>query len=419
MRGLYLVVFALFAVLAVSVVALPLSMVRLGSINFYLVTSPSEFEQALASFNGHYLYILYADSQCIACNILKAYVFTNETLAEYLSSHFIPIYVDLDYASAQPLMNIMVYLNGSAYVVEAVGNRVAVYETGNATGPAPLTVEATPTAVIALDKDGSLIIKEVIIGTYPTPIYLYALSLVNAPEITKLASSSAQSSAQAYASQPLGVSLSTLALSYVAGLGSAIMPCALPALASIVLLSINRKIRPWALFGGFLIFYVVIGYVLGLVGTGGIVKSILYLASSAVLMFMGLVFLIPQLYSAFIRLTSMVQGASGRFKGGGALGDFALGMVLTGLWLPCVGPIFAGVVIGSLIASQISHNVAVGLSVTTLFALGFITVAAIIFKLSSMGRGIAEIAKWGKYVEKASGVAMIALGAYLLALTLW
>jgi len=130
---------------------------------------------------------------------------------------------------------------------------------------------------------------------------------------------------------------------------------------------------------------------------------------------MGLVFLVPPLYRGFITLTSRVQNLGSRLKPGGALADLLMGLVLTGLWLPCIGPIFAGVALGSILASQLTHNVLTGVLTTAAFSLGFITMASVVFTVASWGRrSISRIASIGTLIEKAAGAAMIAIGVYLL-----
>jgi cytochrome c-type biogenesis protein len=393
--------------IGVSILAYSLSIIKFGNVNAYLVTNPSSFEDLLMTSSGKYLLVIYADSQCIACNYLKSSVLSNVTIANYVQSHFIPVYVDLDYQSALPLTSINLVINGTVYVVMPIGNEVSVraYKP-NTTQVVSFSVQATPTLLVAYDYDGELVVKEVIIGAYPPQVFMDILNLVNTNTASQIPPHPSSS--------PLG-SFTALTLSYLAGLGSAIMPCALPALVSIALMVINRRVNPIALFGGFLVFYTALGSLLSLVGLSGITRSILYLASSVVLMFMGLVFLVPPLYRGFITLTSRVQNLGSRLKPGGALADLLMGLVLTGLWLPCIGPIFAGVALGSILASQLTHNVLTGVLTTAAFSLGFITMASVVFTVASWGRrSISRIASIGTLIEKAAGAAMIAIGVYLL-----
>ena len=407
MRERIIVIMLLIMLAGFTLLTNALSVTKFGLVNAYLVTDPGSFQTLLMNSNGKYLLIIYADSQCVACNYLKSYVLSNSTVANYVQSHYVTAYVDLDYQSAIPLTNIYIMVNGSVYVIEPISNEISVrvYRV-NTTQVVPFTVQATPTLLVAYDNGGSLIVKEIILGAYPPQIFMDILSLVHTNAVT--------TSLQRQNTAPLA-SIPTLALSYAAGLGSAIMPCALPALVSIALMALNRKINPIALFGGFLVFYVALGSLLSLIGLSGVTKSILYVVSSAILMLMGLIFLIPPLYRGFIAFTSRVQNVGSKVKPGGFLADLTLGLVLTGLWLPCIGPIFAGVALGSIIASQLTHNIVMGVLTTTAFSLGFVTMASIVFALANMGRkNISKVASIGSLIEKIAGAAMIAIGIYLL-----
>lgn len=401
----------LAVLIGVALISYALSTVRFGAVNAYLVTNTNSFEDALMSYSGRYLLIIYADSQCIACNYLRDYVLSNTTVANYVQSHLIPIYVDLDYQSAIPLTNINLIVNGTVYLIEPVGDEVGirVYRS-NVTQVVPFSVQATPTLLVAYDYGGELVIKEIMIGAYPPQIFMNLLSLVNVSAFKVQTAPATAGTSGSYVGD-----VATLALSYLAGLGSAVMPCALPALISVALLTLNRRLNPIALFGGFLIFYIALGSLLSLIGVSGVVKSTLYLVSSIVLILMGLVFIIPPLYRGFITAVSRIQNISGRLKPGGALADLLVGLALTGLWLPCVGPIFAGVALGSIIASQLTHNLLMGILTTLAFSLGFVTIAGVVFTVVNRGReGIKRIASLGPLVEKVAGVAMVALGIYLL-----
>ncbi len=402
-----IIVIVLLMLAEVTLLAYSLTMVRFGSVNAYLVTDPISFENLLMSSSGKYLLIIYADSQCVACNYLKSYVLSNYTIANYVQSHYVPVYVDLDYQSAIPLTNINIMINGTVYVIEPISNEVSVraYRT-NTTQVVPFSIQATPTLLIAYDNNGALIVKEIILGAYPPQIFMNILSLVH----TKAVETSLQEQNGASFTN-----ITTLALSYVAGLGSAIMPCALPALVSIALMALNKKINPIALFGGFLVFYIALGSLLSLIGLSGIARSALYVASSVVLILMGLIFIIPSLYRGFITFTSRIQNMGSRVRPGGILADLTMGLILTGLWLPCIGPIFAGVALGSILTSQLTHNILMGVLTTTVFSLGFVTMASIVLALANLGRrNISKVASVGSLIEKAAGIAMIALGVYLL-----
>ncbi|ABW02549.1 thioredoxin fold domain-containing protein [Caldivirga maquilingensis] len=407
MKKRIVVIMLLTMLTGVALLTYALSVVRFGLVNAYLVTDPSSFQSILMNSNGKYLLIIYADSQCPACNYLKSYVLSNSTVASYVQSHYVPIYVDLDYQAAVSLTNINIMINGTVYLIEPINNEVTVrvYRT-NTTQVVPFSVQATPTLLVAYDNDGALIVKEIILGAYPPQILMDILSLVHTNVIgTSLQRQGTASFTNIY----------TLALSYAAGLGSAIMPCALPALVSIALMALNRKINPIALFGGFLVFYIALGSLLSLIGLSGVTRSTLYIVSSIILILMGLVFLIPPLYRGFITFTSRVQNMGGKVKPGGLLADLTMGLVLTGLWLPCIGPIFAGVALGSILASQLTHNILMGVLTTAAFSLGFVTMASIVFTLANLGRrNISKVASIGSLIEKTAGIAMIILGVYLL-----
>lgn len=107
------------------------------------------------------------------------------------------------------------------------------------------------------------------------------------------------------------------------------------------------------------------------------------------------------------------QGASGALRRllGGPWGAFPVGMAFAAGWSPCVGPVLASI----LAMAGTAQTVGAGMGLLALYSAGM----ALPFLLMAvvMQRGATSLARWlgryGRWVERASGVLMILIGVAL------
>ncbi len=205
---------------------------------------------------------------------------------------------------------------------------------------------------------------------------------------------------------------------YIAGVLTLINPCVLPVLPIVIAGALNSgKWGPVAMAAGMSLSFVVFGVLVTAFGNLiGLTQDRLSQIGAYIMIFFGLVLLIPALSDRFERVTARfsakadtqlnavrTDGLAGQFIGGGLLGI---------VWSPCIGPTLGGAIA---LASQGEHLGYVTL-IMICFALGVSTIIIglgigtrnAIAKRSNALRGIAAKSK------KILGIVFIAVGLMLL-----
>jgi len=210
-----------------------------------------------------------------------------------------------------------------------------------------------------------------------------------------------------------------------AGVVSAFSPCVLPTLPILFLsLTYLRDKKSLALMGAsFILFYTVLGSILGLLGYAlEPIRSLLERVVGAVIIVFGSTLLIDPLNKLFVKLSSSL---SSHVEKAGKGGPIALGLVLSILWSPCIGPI-AGAVLAyvmltsdPLISALFSAVYAMG------FALTAISLGSLLSKLqekytSRSGKAfkrrrrrkspIKKYVRKGRTLEKLVGLVLVVIG---------
>lgn len=167
------------------------------------------------------------------------------------------------------------------------------------------------------------------------------------------------------------LSLSSYGLSFLAGVLSTLSPCVLP-LVPILMgsASATHRLGPFALVGGLMLSFTVIGVALGSFGgVLGLDAQVLRIAGGVLLLLFGMVLVSSRLQdrlSAAVSRLGMGQGWLARFNLNGLHGQFMLGLLLGIVWSPCVGPTLG---VAVTLASQGQALAQVG-AVMLLFSLG-------------------------------------------------
>jgi cytochrome c-type biogenesis protein len=135
----------------------------------------------------------------------------------------------------------------------------------------------------------------------------------------------------------------TLALSFTAGVLTALSPCVLPALPIVVgSAAAGRRHGPLALAAGLATAFTVIGLVLASAGSvAGLGEAGVRRTAAVMLLAAGAVLLSTRLQDAASRLASPLASRAAKLSmktGKGLPGQFAIGALLGAVWSPCVGP---------------------------------------------------------------------------------
>lgn len=147
----------------------------------------------------------------------------------------------------------------------------------------------------------------------------------------------------------------TTGLAFLAGILSTLSPCVLPLLPVVIAGAVSEhRLGPTALAGGLAISFVVIGMLIATVGYGiGLDAQSFRPIAALLLTAVGIVLLVPplqtQLALAAGPASSWAENTFGGFDSRDLRGQFALGLLLGGVWSPCVGPTLGA---ASLLAAQ-------------------------------------------------------------------
>ncbi len=213
--------------------------------------------------------------------------------------------------------------------------------------------------------------------------------------------------------------LATVGLAFVAGVLSILSPCVLPLLPLVFAgAAAEHRLGPLALAGGLALSFTVIGLFVATVGFAiGLDSDFFRLVAAILFIVVGAVLLVPGLQTRLATAAGPVSNWTEQRFGGlataGLGGQFALGLLLGAVWIPCVGPTLGA---ASLLASQGRDLGAVTLAMLA-FGLGAALPLALIGTLSR-----AAILAWrdrlagaGKGIKLALGAILIVVGAAILA----
>ncbi len=207
---------------------------------------------------------------------------------------------------------------------------------------------------------------------------------------------------------PLDLSLTNIVLVIFAGIASITSPCVLPVVPIIVAgTEQDHKYRPVLIVIGLSISFIIMGVVTSLFGAAiaGALPVMEKVAGLIVILF-GLLMLFD--INLFKRLTlfSRIQGSSrGRWSG------LIMGLTLGLVWIPCVGPMLAGVL--TLVATD--GRLSSGMILLAFYSLGFaIPMLLLGYASQSLRQRIKRINAHPLAIRLASGGLLIVFGIYIL-----
>jgi len=138
--------------------------------------------------------------------------------------------------------------------------------------------------------------------------------------------------------------LVSYALGYLAGVLSTLSPCVLPLLPILVAsATAQHRFGPLALAAGLTLSFAAVGLFIATLGASvGLDADVLRKGAAVLLMAFGALLMSASAQARFAQATSGLStagdGMVARLAGTSWRGQFAVGLVLGGVWSPCVGP---------------------------------------------------------------------------------
>jgi cytochrome c biogenesis protein CcdA len=212
--------------------------------------------------------------------------------------------------------------------------------------------------------------------------------------------------------------IATLGLAFLAGVLSILNPCVLPILPAVLGgAASEHRLGPLALAGGLTLSFTLIGLFVATVGFAAGLDAEVFRAVAAVLLIaVGAVLVLPALQ---VRLAvaagpavNAVEQRLAAVSTGGIGGQFALGLILGAIWVPCVGPTLGA---ASVLAARGDD---IGTVALTMLAFG-LGAALPLALLGAVSREVllgwrGHLARAGKGLRAVLGAALILVGALIL-----
>jgi len=200
-------------------------------------------------------------------------------------------------------------------------------------------------------------------------------------------------------------------LAFAAGALTILSPCVLP-LVPVVLASAGQRHRhgPFALAGGLIASFTIVGFVLAVFGTRlGVDAEQLRTSGALILAAAGLFLLVTKIQDLVAAAAAPLIGWAAErqhaFDNRGLLGQAAIGVLLGLVWSPCVGPTLGAAVALAAQGQQLSRVAAT----MAAFAIG---IAAVLIAIAVLGRTVFNRIRPG--LAGSAKTAKVALGWMLL-----
>lgn len=206
------------------------------------------------------------------------------------------------------------------------------------------------------------------------------------------------------------------ALSFGAGLLTALSPCVLPALPIVVgSATAAHRHGPLALATGMTASFTAVGLALSAAGSvAGLSESGLRMLAASMLVGAGVLMFATPLQNLTSRLLSPLASAASRLAnatGGGLTGQFAVGTLLGGVWSPCAGPTL-GAAIG---LASTGDSMARASMMMAAFGLGSsLPLVATAYAARHLLRRRGRLLAAGALAKPVFGFALVVMGAFVM-----
>ena len=206
----------------------------------------------------------------------------------------------------------------------------------------------------------------------------------------------------------MGVGLSSLALTFGAGLASVASPCVLPVLPIILSgTAEEHRSRPALIVAGIATSFVLMGVVTSLFGSAiGPALPVVEKGFGVMVIAFGVLLLANVNLFKNITWVNRIQ-AGGRGRWSGLLLGLSMGIV----WIPCVGPMLSSVL--ALVASK--GSMASGVALLLVYSLGFaVPMLAVGCGSQALRQRVRLVSSHPVAVRWASGLLLVAFGGVIL-----
>ena len=206
----------------------------------------------------------------------------------------------------------------------------------------------------------------------------------------------------------LDLTLTTMLMTTLAGMASIASPCVLPVVPIIVAgTEQDHRYRPLLIVIGLSLSFITMGVITSLFGgaIAGAMPVLEKVAGGLIVLFGLLMLLDINLFKRLTLFSRITTSSGGRWSG------LLMGLTLGLVWIPCVGPMLAGVL--TLVATD--GRLSSGIMLLTFYSLGFALPMLLLGYASQAVRlKIKQVNAHPLAIRLFSGILLIAFGLYIL-----
>jgi cytochrome c-type biogenesis protein len=201
---------------------------------------------------------------------------------------------------------------------------------------------------------------------------------------------------------------------FLAGVVSITSPCVLPLLPGVLAYSThNNKLTPLAIVSGLTAAFTLMGIASSIFGSIFIEYiDTIKLISGIFIMIMGFYLLLEPVENLILRLWQYVpisRVSLSSAEDTGLLGGVLLGISLGIVWMPCIGPILASIL---MIAAQDGRAIH-GAFLLFIYSMGFaVPMLAISYLSHTLTDKVKKVSKLSLAIRKVAGIILVLIGMY-------
>ncbi len=205
----------------------------------------------------------------------------------------------------------------------------------------------------------------------------------------------------------MDIGLSSIALTFGAGLASVASPCVLPVVPLIVTgTAEEHRSRPALVVAGIAASFIAMGVLTSLFGAavGPLIPRLEKGVGLLILLFGLLLLADVNLFKRLTWLQRIQPGGGGRWSG------LLLGLSLGLVWIPCIGPMLSGVL--AMVAAR--GTLLAGVSLLLVYSMGFaVPMLAVGYGSQALRQRIRLVSSHPLVVRWASGLILVAFGVVI------
>ena len=210
----------------------------------------------------------------------------------------------------------------------------------------------------------------------------------------------------------------TFAMALLAGVVSIASPCVLPLLPGVMAYSTERsKLTPLAIVFGLALTFTAMGVASSMFGAFLMdYMDYLKIISGVLIIAMGLYILSRTVEDLFLKVWSRLplsRISRPNVENEGFLGGIVLGVSLGIVWMPCIGPMLATILM--MVAQQ--GTIFYGASLLLTYSLGLaIPMLLVAYSSNIVSDKLRDVTKYSVSIRKVAGIILLAMGIYYLSM---